>query len=137
MSESDDRTLSGEAPAKIEMIPVSRHEKNLRAMRCVVSLFPTVTLHHCHGGSMVDFGLEIPGAQPGMGERSNPFYQIPLWAKYHVGEFGIDTGMGEIKSVEQWEERFGTQMDHLKEINDALDYDIWFQAGMWWAENRK
>lgn len=133
MSESDDRTLNGEAPAKIKMVPVSRHEKNLRAMRCVVSSFPVVTLHHCHGGSM----LEFPNGRPGMGERSNPFYQIPLWAKYHVGEFGIDTGMGEIKSVEQWEERFGTQADHLKEINEALDYDIWFEAGMWWAENRK
>jgi len=115
------------------MIPASRHEKNLRQMHCVVSMYPTVTLHHCHGGSM----LSIPDGRPGMGERSNPFYQIPLWAKYHVGEFGIDTGMGEIKSVEQWEERFGTQAGHLEEINEALDYDIWAQAGMWWYENRK
>ena len=125
--------MSGVEPVKIEMVPVSRHEKNLRAMRCVVSQVQPVTLHHCHGGSM----LEVIGGNPGMGQRSNPFYQIPLWAKYHVGRFGIDTGMGEIKSVEQWEERFGTQMDHLKEINEALDYNLWFQAGMWWAENRK
>jgi hypothetical protein len=102
-------------------------------MHCVVSQYPTVTLHHCHGGSM----RTMPDGQPGMGERSNPFYQIPLWAKYHVGEFGIDTGMGEIKSVEQWEKRFGTQVQHLEEVNEALDYDIWGQAGMWWYENRR
>jgi len=124
----------------MDMIPVSRHEKNLREMRCVVSQFSPVTLHHCHGGSMLR-GLtlmeDLAGNRPGMGERSNPFYQIPLAAKYHVGEFGIDTGMGEIKSVEQWEERFGTQMDHLGTVNDQLDYDIFFEAGMWWAENRK
>lgn len=133
MNESGDHTQNGAGPARTEMISVSRHEKNLRQMHCVVSKHPWVTLHHCHGGSM----RTMPDGKPGTGQRANPFYQIPLHAKYHVGEFGIDTGMGEIKSVEQWEKRFGTQVQHLEETNEALDYDIWAQAGMWWFENRR
>ena len=117
----------------MKTVAVSAHEKNLRAMRCVVSHNPFgVTLHHCHGGSM----RYIEGGSPGMGQRSNPFYQIPIHANYHVGEFGIDTGMGPIKSVEQWEDTFGTQLEFLTEVNGLLSYDLWEQADQWHQSNR-
>lgn len=131
MNESDDRTAIGEDILRIEMVPVSVHERNLRSMRCVISAHTQVTLHHCKGGSM----LEIVGGNPGMGKRVNPFFQIPIHQQYHTGEYGIDTGMGKIKSTEQWEESFGTQVEFLEEVNGLLPYSIWIQAGMWMAEH--
>lgn len=141
MNESGDHTQSGAEPAKIEMdsvppikaISVSAHEKNLRAMRCVVSGQFPVTLHHCKGASM----KAVHGGSPGISQKVNPFFQIPLIAKYHIGDLGIDTGMGEIKSKQQWEDRFGTQLDHLHDVNALVYYDIWIQAGMWMAEHGK
>ena len=141
MNESGDHTQSGAEPAKIEVdsipavkvIPVSVHERNLRNLRCVVSNQFPVTLHHCKGGSM----KAVHGGSPGISQKVNPFFQIPLLAKYHVGDQGIDTGMGEIKTKEQWEERFGKQVDLLHEVNSMLSYDIWIQAGMWMAKHGK
>ena len=97
-------------------------------MRCVISHHYSVTLHHCHGGSM----LELEGFEnPGMAQRNNPFFQIPVHAQYHVGEYGIDTGMGQFKSVEQWEEAFGSQVSFLREVDALLPYDLWQQAKLW------
>lgn len=109
------------------MVSVSQHEKNLRELRCAVSRSTAVTLHHCHGGSMKDNQWHV-----GMGQKQNPFLQIPLHHLYHTGDLGIDYGYG----VESWEGAFGTQMDHLKWVNDQLDYDIWEQAQRWEQENR-
>lgn len=62
----------------------------------------------------------------GMGQRQNPFLQIPLHVKYHVGDCGIDSGMG----VQTWEAAFGTQVDHLHSMTEQLGYsiDIWSLA---------
>lgn len=128
MNELDDPTQNGDRHQKIS---VSRHEKNLRQMRCVVTMHQPVTLHHCHGGSMKDLGPGIRG--PGMGERNNPFFQIPLALKYHVGPFGIDGSMGVIR----WESVFGSQVGFLDEVNGQLDYDLWEQATLWSNANWK
>ena len=115
------------------LVSVSQHEKALRAMPCIVSMTRPVTLHHCHGGSM----LTLSGLpNPGMAQRANPFLQIPIHAKYHVGEFGVDTGMGPVKSVEQWEDMFGSQVSLLDEVNENLSYDLWTEALRWERENR-
>ena len=132
MRESGDRTPSGGLYRRTDLVSVHEHERNLRQLKCVVTERHGVTLHHCHGGSM----LEIIGANPGVGQRSNPFYQIPLVAEYHTGEFGIDSGQGEFGSPVRWEEAFGTQLSHLHEVNSQLPYDIWLQAGLWFAEER-
>jgi hypothetical protein len=55
---------------------------------------------------------------------------IPLTAKYHVGDFGIDTGMGVFKGVKDWERTCGEQVFLLHWVNDRLDYDIWELAGV-------
>ena len=128
MSESDDPTPSGDRHRKIS---VSRHEKNLRQLRCVVSMQYPVTLHHCHGGSMLDLGPAFQN--PGMGERNNPFFQIPILLKYHVGPMGIDGSTG----VVEWERTFGSQVGFLHEVNGQLEYDLWEQATLWSKENWK
>lgn len=131
MKESDDRTQSGEVLQKIDMVPVSVHERNLRNLRCVVSEQFPVTLHHTHGGSMLTL-IGGSGNTRGGAQKTNPFYQIPIIMKYHTGEFGIDAGMG----VDEWEERFGTQVEHLYEVDGQLSYNIFMQAGLWYANER-
>lgn len=113
-------------------VPVSRHESNLRRLRCVVSgATYGITLHHAHGGSMLM--LDAPFHNPGMGERSNPFFQIPIHEQYHVGEYGIDAGLG----VDEWEMLFGTQLSFLHTVDAQLSYNIWQQAEMWLQKHRK
>lgn len=109
------------------IISVTQHEKNLRELRCCVTRYPYVTLHHCHGASMKDHGWHV-----GMGQKQNPFLQIPLKDIYHVGDLGIDSGYG----VRRWEKHYGTQWEHLEWVNDQLDYDIFEQAKRWEEENR-
>lgn len=89
-----------------------------------------VTLHHVHGGSVKSAGFHV-----GMGQRQNPFLQIPLSAQYHFGQFGIDSGMG----VQTWESKFGTQIAHLEWVDDELSYpmSIWEMAVLWGEVNRK
>lgn len=79
---------------------------------------------------MLELGQEFPN--PGMAQRNNPFLQIPLQARYHVGDFGIDYGMG----VKTWEEEFGSQVEHLNDVNGQLTYDLWMQARIWASKNR-
>jgi len=68
-----------------------------------------------------------------MGQKQNPFLQIPLHAEYHVGIRGIDSGMG----VETWEAAFGTQLAHLIWVDEQLDYDIFLEARMWERKHRQ
>lgn len=110
-----------------ERLSVSKHEKNLREMRCVVTRNPFITLHHCHGGSMKEMGWHV-----GVAQKQNPFLQIPLKGDYHVGDMGIDSGMG----VETWEQKFGRQWDHLIWVNDQLPYNLFAQAVKWEEKNR-
>ena len=105
---------------------VAEHERNLRRLKCVVSDTTPVTLHHCHGGSMLEV---VPN--PGWAQRANASLQIPLNAKYHIGEFGIDTGMGVVKGVAEWEEMFGSQLELLDLTSERLGYDIWDLYKKW------
>ena len=115
----------GKKVTEAMLMPITVHEKNLRQMSCVISCRKPVTLHHCKSGSMNDLGPEYPN--PGRSQKQNPFLQIPLHAKYHIGDYGIDSGMG----VETWEDAFGSQLDFLHETNGQLIYDIWEQAVLW------
>lgn len=110
---------------------VAEHEKKLRQLKCVVCASPFVQLHHTHGGSMLQIATELALPNPGMAQRNNPFLQIPLNAVYHVGEFGIDHGMGKFKTVEDWEAAFGTQKEHLASVSEQLGYDVFEAAQRW------
>lgn len=105
---------------------IKKHEDNLRTLRCVVSKSPFVTLHHTHGGSIKDMGWHV-----GVGQKQNPFLQIPLTMEFHTGDFGVDR-----IGVLTWEDKFGTQVEHLKWVNDQLPYNIFKLAERWEAENR-
>ncbi len=115
-----------------KLIAVSRHEKNLRQLKCVVSHRTPVTLHHCHGGSMKE---RFPN--PGMAQKACPYLQIPLHANYHIGEFGIDSGMGVTGWVDEWERTFGQQIDHLTEVSGLLGYDVIRSAKLWIEQNNR
>jgi hypothetical protein len=110
-----------------EQVAVSKHEKYLRDLRCVVSKSPFVTLHHCHGGS-----IKVHGWHVGMGQKQNPFLQIPLSWMYHTGDHGIDR-----IGVLTWEDRYGTQMEKLRWVNDQLPYDLFEQARSWERKKRR
>lgn len=106
---------------------VAEHEHRLRGLRCVVSQTPYgITLHHCHGGSMMVLAVELGLPNPGVAQRNNPFLQIPLAAEYHVGNFGVD-----VIGVESWEERFGYQRDFLVDVSQQLGYDVFEAAQRW------
>jgi len=77
---------------------------------------------------MKDHGWHV-----GVGQKQNPFLQIPLKDTYHVGDLGIDSGYG----VESWETQFGTQWEHLQWVNEQLPYDIFEEARKWESENRQ
>jgi len=61
---------------------------------------------------------------PGMSQKQNDALQIPLHAKYHVGDYGIDSAM----SVMEWEKTFYKQADLLDRLSLDLGYDLWEYA---------
>lgn len=96
---------------------IKEHEDRLRSLPCVVTGIEDpecMTLHHCHGGSMKDWGVHV-----GFGQKSSDWLQIPLLRKYHTGDLGIDSGIG----VKTWEERYGRQIVHLRNIFEQIGYN--------------
>jgi len=61
-----------------------------------------------------------------MGQKQNPYLQIPLHESLHTGAQGIDSGMG----VQTWEQTFGDQWGYLEEVRELLGYDIFRMAQM-------
>jgi hypothetical protein len=99
-------------------ISIKQHWHNVAELGCIVSGAPSPTLHHVHGGSVTqELGFDW---QPGMAQKQNHFLVIPLAARLHTGNEGIDSGMG----VQSWELLYGTQMDHLRAVSEALGYDV-------------
>jgi len=103
------------------VISVTQHHTNVRAMNCLISERPIVTLHHCHGGSMKRFGQ-----LRGTGQKVSEYLVIPIHADFHVGDFGCDSGMGMIT----WEMKFGSQVTMLEEVSQHLGYDVFELAGI-------
>ena len=74
---------------------------------------------------------------PGMAQKACPYLQIPLHANYHIGQFGIDSGMGVTGWVAEWERTFGRQIDHLTEVSGQLGYDVIRSARLWIERNNR
>lgn len=86
------------------------------------------TIHHCHGGSIVDeLGWEW---QPGGAQRQNHWLVLPLGPEFHFGRWGVDTGMGPIKGVRAWEEKFGTQVALLELLCRRHQRNVFKLAGI-------
>lgn len=102
---------------------IVRHWKKVRALRCCITEKPYPTIHHCHGGSIT----EVLGYDwsPGEGQKQNDWLVIPLDAEYHVGNHGIDYGMG----VLSWEKEYGTQIEHLIWVCEETGVDVFSAAG--------
>ncbi len=105
-------------------ITIRQHWDNVGQLKCVVSGSNYITLHHCHGGSIIETWGSL--AMPGTGQKQSDWLVIPLAAPFHTGQWGIDTAM----SVLDWEREFGTQVQHLKTVAGQLDYCIFTHAGL-------
>lgn len=111
---------------------IKDHWDRVAKMGCVITGRPGPTIHHVHGGSIIDlFGY---AKAPGTGQKQNDWLVIPLAAEYHTGDKGIDNGMGKYKGVAEWENTFGTQAGFLEEIRigiiELYGYDIFERAGV-------
>jgi hypothetical protein len=69
------------------------------------------------------------GVRRSTGRKTSDWLVIPLDAEYHVGRFGIDSGSKSFY-VKAWEERFGTQVEHLDAVSRMLGYNVWAKAGI-------
>lgn len=68
---------------------------------------------------MLEAGVTRGGAQ-----KVSDWFQIPLCVLHHVGDEGVDSSMG----VDEWERRYGRQLDHLRHVIDMLGVDVFAQA---------
>jgi hypothetical protein len=100
---------------------IKEHWNRVAELGCVVSHSPNPTIHHCHGGSLADAGINRGG-----GQKMSDWLVIPLNARYHTGDLGIDSGMG----VRSWEIRFGEQIDYLVQVSLKLGYNVFRKAGI-------
>lgn len=100
---------------------------------CVISGQTPATIHHCHGGSMLERGVHT-----GMAQKTSDWLVIPLAAEYHTGQFGIDNGMGKYKGVREWEKAFGEQSDFIDYLIIRSKINVWQKAGVWlWKEENE
>lgn len=104
--------------------PRKHHWPKVASMACIVSEERPVTLHHCHGGSMSEAGINR-----GTSQKPSDWLIIPLAARYHTGEFGIDSGQPDWGDVDRWEEHFGSQIEHLTAVSLAVGYNVFKKAG--------
>ena len=95
------------------------HWSRVAELGCLISQGPA-TLHHCHGGSMRQFGV-----LRGTSQKVSDWLVIPIAMKYHTGDQGVD-----FIGVETWEKRFGTQVDFIDEVCLALNVNVWKKAGI-------
>lgn len=68
----------------------------------------------------------------GVGQKGSDWLTVPLSANLHVGNEGIDSGMG----VRSWEAMYGRQVDLLDRVREIVlqrwGYCIFEKAGIKW-----
>ena len=98
------------------------HWNRVAELGCILTRRPA-EIAHCHGGSMKLLG---PEWQPGMAQKQNHWLVIPLSPELHrYGKLSLDEG-----SVEDWEERWSTQIDLLAQVGGVLGYCVFERAGV-------
>ena len=101
---------------------IQLYHKIIRELGCCISGSPDPTLHHCHGGSMRQFGQ-----LRGIGQKVSDWLVIPLHSVYHsMGQFAIDGSYG----VRRWESTFGTQVYWLDWCREHTGIDPFTMAGL-------
>lgn len=102
---------------------VKRYWSQIVKMGCIVTGTAfDVSIHHCHGGSMVERGFARS-----LGRKTSDWLAIPLVRKLHVGPGGID-GFPR-PTVEEWEAKHGRQADMIDELVRRTGIDVWELAG--------
>jgi hypothetical protein len=112
----------------VASVEIKAHWTRVAALRCLISTDTRVTLHHCHGGSMIGRGVMRM-----KGRKTSDWLVIPIAARFHTGRYGIDMGS---MSVDRWERLFGTQAGMLDLVCARLGYDVWGRAASEWKSNR-
>jgi hypothetical protein len=100
---------------------IRRHWDRVAGLGCIVTGVMPATIHHIHGGSVAELGI-----QKGMGQKPNDWLVIPVCYDLHVGRQGIDSGVG----VRTWEKQYGRQVDFLDEVCRRLGINVWLKAGI-------
>lgn len=102
---------------------IRKHWSRVADLGCCVTGGPIPTIHHCHGGSMLDIGI-----YRAKGKKPSDWLVIPLAVWLHVmGNEAIDGGK---LSVREWEARYGTQVAYLDWVCKRLRVDVWARAGI-------
>ncbi len=115
------------SPIKPGSVSVTAHEKTLRQLRCVVSgTDQRIELHHCHSGSLRFEFPKFAQLLRGGGQKTNPFFQIPINFEFHRGKWDP-----EAIGIYTWEEMWGRQVDHLHTVSDLIGYDVFEHAQAW------
>jgi hypothetical protein len=108
---------------------VSEHHRLVRKLPCVICGQWPATLHHVHSGSissrLASLGMDPMKTRRGIG--GSEALVIPLAARYHVGDEGIDYGIGPLT----WEFRWGEQAGYVDEVGEALGYNLWELHRLW------
>ncbi len=105
------------------MTPTERkaHFNRVAAIPCVVrdcGRHP-VTLHHPHGGSMVDHGITRGGAQ-----KPSDWLVLPICDFHHQGKYGFDSSFGIVSAERKW----GSQYDLVHFLCVVLNLDLFALA---------
>lgn len=99
------------------------HWNAVAAMGCLVTRSTwNITLHHAHGGSLLDRGFRRT-----FGRKTSDWLVIPIVMLIHTGPGGID-GPPPRPTVEEWEAKFRSQAEMLDEIVMRLGVDVWAKA---------
>lgn len=108
--------MSHYVPAKVK-----RYWDLVSSMGCIVTGARMPTIHHAHGGSMVERGFPRT-----FGRKSSDWLVIPIAYRLHVGAGGID-GPYRIP-VEEWEAKYGRQADMIDRLVVRTGIDVWALA---------
>lgn len=71
-----------------------------------------------------------PDMRPGMGQRVSDWLVVPLSPRFHVGDMGIDSGMGRYKGVVEWEKNVARQVALLDRLCVEYLFNVWRAAGV-------
>jgi hypothetical protein len=96
-----------------------RHMALVRDLGCMITGRKDCILHHARGGSMSDNGIHC-----GTSQRPNNYFVIPLIPEMHnTSSEGIH-----LMGVESWEKKYKKQYVMLKNISEAVGYDVFEMA---------
>lgn len=105
---------------------IKRHWYKVAELGCIVSRNPECEIHHCHSGSMSDYGIHKT-----LSKKGSDWLVIPLSAELHRGSNGVHGG------VQSFESFNGSQIYLLNRVGSLLDIDLFEKAGYYYDKSNK